>query len=248
MIINSKQNSLVKYAMSIKDKKGVTKSGECLVESEKLVNDLVHSNHKVSSILVNSEKADKFAYITNAFKGKTYLVTPEICNYLADSVTPSGIFAFCSVPKNNIGKINGNFLVLENLQDPTNFGALVRSAKAFNFNNILAVGGVFPYSYKAIRSSMGYVFDVNFVNVTLEDIKNLNLPLFVGDMGGENIANIKKVVSPFGVAIGNEGKGVSDQLLAIATKVVSIPMQNGVESLNAAVSGGILMYHLNNIK
>ena len=244
--IISKQNNIIKYALAIKEKKGVQKYGECLVESEKLVADLLLSRHTVSIILCDEHKTDKYSHILSKFKGKIYLISSDIAKYLADSVTTSGIFAFVKIPEQETLQVNSNFLVLENLQDPSNFGALIRSAKAFGFDNILMVGGVFPYTYKVIRSSMGYVFDVNISNVTLQDIHNLNLPIYTGDMNGENIKNVRRPNGIFGVAIGNEGNGISDELRKISKHIVSIPMNEGVESLNASVSGGIIMFYLNN--
>lgn len=244
IIINSKQNQLIKYALSIKEKKGIVKHNECLVESEKLVFDLVNSNHKVSAILCSENKVEKFSYILNQFKGKIYYISEQISKHLADSVTPSGIFAFVGVPNNPTFDKQSNYLVLDNLQDPTNVGALIRSAKAFGYNNICILGGFFPYTYKVIRSSMGYVFDVNIINMTVEQLKSLNLPIYVGDMKGKDVSLIDKPKSPFAVAVGNEGQGISQQLFDICSNVVKIPMQNGVESLNASVSGGILMYNL----
>ncbi len=243
MVIKSTQNALIKYALTIKDKKGVVKYGECLVETEKLVKDLLASNHNVSTILCAEKFADKFKDITSNFKGKTYYISAEICRLLTDSVTPSGIFAFVKVPQPK-AVTQSNFLVLENLQDPTNLGALIRSAVAFGFKNIYTIGGVFPYSYKVIRSSMGYIFDVNIIPTTLQELNKLNLPIYVGDMSGEDVGNVAPSSKPFGVAIGNEGQGVTKELKALATQLVKIPMQNGVESLNASVSGGILMYNL----
>ncbi len=245
MVINSKQNAIIKYAFSLKDKKGVIKNGECLVESEKLVKELIASKHTVSAVLCCETYAQKFAYILQAYKGKIYYISAEISKYLADSVTTSGIFAFVKLPNAPTDIVpNTNFLVLENLQDPTNFGALIRSARAFGYNTIYMIGGVFPYSYKTIRSSMGYVFDVEIINSTISELKGLNLPIFVGDMNGEDLSNVTKNTKRFGIAIGNEGSGASTQLKQLATRIIKIPMQNNVESLNASVSGGILMYNL----
>ena len=106
---------------------------------------------------------DKFADILKIFKGKVYKINESISQYLTESVTSSGIFAFVKVNDNS--KIVGDkILVLDNLQDPSNLGSIIRSAMAFDFKSIIMINGVYPYSAKVIRSSMRYVFDINIIS------------------------------------------------------------------------------------
>ena len=203
----------------------------------------------ISTLLVNEKKKDRYEYITKSFTGKVVYITDSLSNYLCDTVTSSGIFAFAKVPEKHLN--DGNFIVLENLQDPSNLGAIIRSARAFDFNNIIIISGVFPYNYKVIRSSMGYVFDVNIVEMTHEEladhIRRNNLILYCADMDGFDISETPSTSCNFGFVIGNEGNGVSLQMKNMCNSVVSIPMQNKVESLNASVSASIIMYTLNKI-
>lgn len=248
-VISSKSNDIIKYAVGLKDKKHCIKSGECLVESEKVVHDLIKNNKMISTLLVNEKKRDRYEYITNSFTGKVVYITDALSDYLCDTVTSSGIFAFVKTPKNTLKK--GNFIVLENLQDPSNLGAIIRSARAFNYNNIIMIGGVFPYNYKVIRSSMGYVFDVNIVEMTYDEldeyIKGNNMLLYCADMDGFDVCDTPSTSCNYGFVIGNEGNGVSLQMKNMCNSVLSIPMQNNVESLNASVSASIIMYMLNKI-
>ena len=96
---------------------------------------------------------------------------------------------------------------------------------------------------------MGQIFNVNFLDVTYKDLSQLkndhNLQFVVADMGGENIEDVQiQNDQNIAVVIGNEGQGVSDELLKLSSKTVSIPMNNNVESLNASVSAGIIMFIL----
>ena len=93
---------------------------------------------------------------------------------------------------------------------------------------------------------MGGVFKVNVYNVEREKFLNeINVPLVVADMNGKNVFETK-ISEKFCIVIGNEGRGVSKQVKEKATATVSIPMENQMESLNASVSAGILMYLLKN--
>lgn len=95
---------------------------------------------------------------------------------------------------------------------------------------------------------MGYVFDINYIdtdiNGLLEYKNKYDLSLVIADMSGEIIDDFKPKSSNLALVIGNEGGGVDLRLRNIADSVVRIPMQNDVESLNASVSAGIIMFNL----
>jgi len=143
---------------------------------------------------------------------------------------------------------NCHILILDQVTDPQNIGAIIRSACAFGYNTIFAVNSVYPYSYKAIPSSMGYIFDVNYIDTTYDElikIKNDNIITFISaDMDGEIIDTPASIKENFAIIIGNEGQGISRELRNLSDKTFAIPMDNGVESLNASVSAGILMFLL----
>lgn len=246
-IITSKSNPIIKYALSLKEKKHSLANGECVVESEKIIHDLIMSKNKVTTLLVSSDKVSKYDYLVKMHNGKTYFVSPELCKTLGETVTPSGVFAFVQIPKNILSR--KNFLVLENIQDPSNLGAILRSAKAFGYDDIITIGGVYPYSPKVVRTSMGYVFDANIVDMSIDDLADYvqahNFMLYCADMDGFDVAKTPKTSCKYGIVFGNEGNGVSLSLKNICNSVVTIPMQNNVESLNVSVSAGIIMYNLN---
>jgi tRNA G18 (ribose-2'-O)-methylase SpoU len=93
---------------------------------------------------------------------------------------------------------------------------------------------------------MSGIFKVKVYTGEREELLDkIDMPIVVADMGGED-AFSASILSPFCLVIGNEGRGVSETLRKKANYTVKIPMQNGMESLNAAVSAGILMYALKN--
>ena len=245
MLISSKQNDIIKYANSIKEPKYIKKYGECIVESEKVVNELVVKG-LVSTLLIEQSKLAKYNYIIDSFQGKVYEITESISNSLTESVTSSGIFAFVKIP-NNTDVIGDKILVLDNLQDPSNLGAIIRSAMAFDFKSIIMLNGVYPYSAKVIRSSMGYVFNINInsYNITqlIDFLSKKKYNLVSADMSGKDLKDYKPKY-PLALVIGNEGNGVSPELKNLSTNIVRIPMNNNVESLNAGVSASIIMYKL----
>ena len=96
---------------------------------------------------------------------------------------------------------------------------------------------------------MGTIFGLNIYQVSYETLNQLltsnNLPLLVADLDGENIFDYTPP-KQFGIAIGNEGNGVSKEIISMSNQKITIPMHNDLESLNAGVSAGICMYVLSN--
>ena len=138
--------------------------------------------------------------------------------------------------------------MLDNIQNPDNMGAIIRTAVATNFNKIYLINCVDIYNEKVIRASMGTLFKVEFIDTNYQQIANLakSNKIYYADMGGESVFNIKQFEKNLGLVIGNEGNGISKEIKDITNNKLSIPMSNGVESLNASVSAGILMYHISN--
>ncbi len=245
--IVSVANPLVKLAVSLQNKKEIVAHNLTLVEGEKIVWELLQnaavSVHSVFVVQQKSHLLSSFLPLCN----NCNLVSPTVANKMANNVTTDGVFALVHLPKQQQFAPSEPFLVLDHVQDPSNVGAIIRSALAFNFKQIVFVGGVYPYLPKIIRSSMGYVFSVCCVVTNFEEfesqLKASNATLLGATMQGKNIAEIK-VKHPAGFVVGNEGNGVSEQMMNLCSEFVSIPMQNQVESLNVAISASIVMHQL----
>ena len=242
-MITSKSNELIKLCLEIKEKKGSRKHNLCFVETFKIIKQLYQKN-LLTHILVSDNKDIDLS----CFEGVSITkISNNIANYLSDAVTTDGIFAICKIPNNQ----ESNYircLILDRIQDPSNLGAIIRSACAFGYSTILSLNSVYPYSFKVIRSSMGYVFDINFVEVDYEELKKLknenNIKFISADMNVIEISQVSISEENTAIIIGNEGQGVNEELIKFSDLCVSIPMKNNVESLNASVSAGILMYIL----
>jgi TrmH family RNA methyltransferase len=143
---------------------------------------------------------------------------------------------------------------LDGLQDPGNVGTLIRTAKACGFEYVYLLDCVRKQNDKLIRSSVGAVFDNKVFEMKKQDFvcfaKKHNLKLLMTDMQGENIFDYadSRIDECVGVVVGNEGNGVSAEIEKLCFKTVKIPMKSGIESLNAGVSGSIIMYEINKRK
>ena len=242
-LITSKDNNVIKLIMQIKQKKFSREKNLCLVETFKIVKEL-YAKGLLAHIIVSE---DKFHLLKDFNNIKIDIIKNSLCSYISDSMTSDGVFGICKLP-NNTTVDYSKCLILDGIQDPSNVGDIIRSANAFGYKTIFAINSVYPYSFKCIRSSMGYIFDINYIETSYDEllkIKNeYNISFISADMNGDNVDDFDQKFDQFALIIGNEGNGVSDKLSGICDKTLSIPMQNGVESLNASVSAGVLMYLL----
>lgn len=244
MIIESKDNKLIKYAKQIQIKKYSSQFGECFLETEKVVFDCLDKNMDITHIFILNSSYEKYKNKLEKYSSKVYQITEKVADNLSQTASGADIFACAKIPNRNVD-LKYNTVVLEGLQDPANIGAIIRSALAFNFRNIIAINSVYPYVNKTIRSSMTYIFDCNYKEMTFDEFKDFKLKneinVVVADMNGEDISKINEFPKNLALVIGNEGQGISDKMMDLADKVVSINMENGVESLNASVSASIIM-------
>ena len=241
-MITSKNNELIKKCIQLKTKKYSKEYALCFIESIKLVKEL-YNRKLIENILVVEDKFSEFSNINNV---EVDIISTQISQYLSDTITTDGVFAICRIPTNNNFNFN-RIVLLDRIQDPSNLGAIIRSACAFNYD-IISINSVYPYSSKAIRSSMGQIFNVNYLDLSLEEVIDLKnkygIRFITADMDGMDVSKAKVFDGNIAIIIGNEGQGVSNELSLLSDETISIPMDNNVESLNASVSAGIIMYLL----
>ena len=132
-------------------------------------------------------------------------------------------------------------IVLDDLQDPGNMGTIIRIADWFGIHNILCSPGcVDIYNPKVVQSAMGGQLRVNtFVTDLSSFLSTTTLPSIAATLDGENVYSMPRQKAA-ALIIGNESKGISPKVAALATKKVTSPRKGGAESLNAGVSAGIL--------
>ncbi len=250
MVIVSKQNPVVKELASLKEKKGRRERGTFLVEGDKMFLECMESGMEIVrvALLVTEERA-AFAQ-TSFFKDRLdpaslVWLGEDAFKAVCDEKTPQGVVAEVKIPKAAPAPPQGRCLLLDGVSDPANVGAIIRTAAAAGYREIYLADCADPYSPKSVRASMSGVFYCKLMRGTAGEILSAleGVPLIAADMDGENVFTF---VPPekHCICIGNEGNGLSDAVRGRADRTVGIPMQDPVESLNAAVSAGIMMYLL----
>ena len=239
MIIQSRQNPLVKELASLKEKKGRRRTGTFLVEGHKMVREAVASGMDVVRLILREDYAGETYGLPAVLLGRDAFAA--VC----DEKTPQGIAAEVVIPERSVQPPQGRCLLLDGLQDPANVGAIIRTAVAAGYEDVYLAGCADPFSPKSVRASMSGVFFARIMQGTQEEILSAiaGMPVIAADMGGEDVFSYA-APEKFCLAVGSEGSGLSALVRSRADVTVRIPMDARTESLNAAVSAGILMYAL----
>ena len=178
------------------------------------------------------------------------LVSSQIMKELSDTMTPQGVLALVKIREFHMEQLARNdalLLVLENLQDPGNLGTILRTGEGAGVTGIImSRDTVDIYNPKVIRSTMGSILRVPFVyaddmNEVIRFLKKNQITTYAAHLDGTNYTkeDYNKGTAFF---IGNEGNGLSRELTRAADHMIRIPMNGKVESLNAAMAAGLLMY------
>lgn len=244
MIIVSKNNPLVKELASLKDKKFRRQSGKFLIEGLKMIRECLQSGVKIVRLIVREdyEWGTQFA-VRNALD--CVVLGKDAFDAVCDEKTPQPIAAEAQIPQYDLCAPQSSCLLLDGVSDPSNVGAIIRTANAAGITEIYCIDCADAYSPKSVRASMSGLFFVRLMKGCAEEVLSVlqGVPMLAADMDGENVFAYDPP-EKFCLCIGNEGNGLSNVVRGKCGFTVRIPMRPHTESLNAAVSAAILIYQL----
>lgn len=234
-------NNEIKQLKKLKDKKYRKSEGLFLVEGSKLCEEVLNSGFEIKySITSNEFKYNDFPNLVK--------VDYNIIETISTTQTPQDIVCVCYIPHDINEDPKGNSVILDGLQDPGNIGTLIRSAMAFGFKDMYFIDCPDIYGEKVIRSSMGGIFKIKAHIISREQfIENKSKicdTLIATTLQGQKLYKKDLPKGRLGVIIGNEGNGISEQLINCSDKQIKLPMTDEIESLNAGVAGSIIMYEI----
>ena len=256
-LIRSRTNPRVKQLRAAFAGQARLSGGLVAIEGEHLVFEAMRSGLPFKTIFV-SERAPLPDWLPRSVE--LIELSDEVFASVVDTQSPQGIAALLVPPTWELESAFRSkpgcdasplLLIAAGLQDPGNLGALIRSAEAFGATAVLTTPGtVSPWNQKALRASAGSVFRVPVIACAPQDLsflKQRGLRLFAAiaddpahapsiSLAESNLAQ------PCALMIGNEGAGLTADLLALADQRISIPTPGPVESLNAAIAGSLLLY------
>lgn len=250
--IESKENKNYKLLKKLSKKKYRDENNIFIAEGEKFLED----NTNFTKIIISN---DKLEYFKNKYDLSKYdkitVLKSSLFNELSTQENSQGIILIYSKNAYTLSNIQGDVIILDDVQDPGNVGTIIRTMVALDFKNlILTKGAVDVYTPKAVRASMGGIFNINVIYSTYDEIIN-----FLAEKGYKSFATaldknsidyrqVKLVDNKNAYIFGHEGGGISKTLLDICDNKVIIPISDKINSLNVSVALAVFLYKIREIE
>lgn len=250
--IQSIHNAKVKDWAKLLTKKGREKEEAYLVEGLHLVEEAIKQEAYIQALLVaeDYQQDDRVDSFFQKNPSRCFQVSEQVIHKLSDTETPQGILAVIRMKKWSLAPLlEGSrlLLLLDALQDPGNLGTMIRTADAAGIDGIiLGKGTVDLYNSKVVRSTMGSIFHLPIVQDDLllvcDTLTEHQFKIAATSLEGAISYDEASYTGSTAIVIGNEGNGVSREVLSRCHIKVKIPIYGQAESLNAAIAAAIMMY------
>lgn len=253
--ITGKNNDLIKDIKKLLSSSKERKLRNAFViEGARLVFDVLNSVINVKVFLVTDTVMQKYPESCQAMierAKKSYIISKEISDKLSETQNSQGIFAVCEMQANYFDlNIHSHYIALDHVQDPGNFGTIIRTAEALGIDGMITFGGCDVYNPKVLRSSMGSVLRMNIMHSdnladTINALRSMGMRVYATspDSSEKNITQIDFSNGAVCV-IGNEANGISPEVKNCCDDLVTIKMLGKAESLNASVAAAITMWEM----
>lgn len=258
MIITSRSNPMVVLSASLKEKKYRDENKLFLVEGIKLCREAIASKIEIAHIFATQKNLRLFTELYE--KEKVIEVSESVLEKISTEKAPQGVICVAKyIDKiHNINKIynmddfrsgNHRVMILSSIRDPGNLGTVIRTAAAFGIDElILSRDCADIYNPKTVRAAMGTLFKqkISYTDDlcgAVRILKESGYGVFSAVLDRESVKlDEMKIDRKTVFVIGNEGHGVSTEIINASTGKVYIPMSDGVESLNAAAAAAVFMW------
>ncbi len=239
---NPKLVHIRKLASSVSERR---KSGLFLCDSPKLLQEALLWKAEIDTVVCTDEGT--LPQLPDTVR---MLVVPEdVMASVSPMKTPQGVLFTCHLPQTELPEeLTGRrYMVLDGVQDPGNVGTILRTADAFEADGLILLSGCADaYSPKTVRASMGAVFRRPVWTAAPQEMKALlqrsGIPLYGAALRDDTVDARSVDYSRAALAIGSEGRGLTQEVLALCDKTIRIPMSERCESLNAAIAASILLW------
>ena len=254
-VISSRANEKIKYAVRLGESASLrNEKKEFFLEGARLCRDAAENGIKIRQAFFTQQAKEKYSAYVNAVCSvcdECFTVTPDVALKLSDTKSAQGVFCVCEMPA-GAEKIyrSKKYIALENLQDPSNLGAVCRTAEALGMGGVIVSGGCDIYNPKALRAAMGSSLRINVITaqslVNVIEKANSQGMLTLASTPREGAQSICDTETQGGLicCVGNEGNGLSDAVIAACSQTVTIPMKGRAESLNASAAAAVLMWEI----
>lgn len=221
-----------------------------LIEGTHALTEAIANRYPLNRVCLTETWCDRYPDLYRACLAVApcELVSCEVLNYIATTVNPDGVVASAPILLDRDVNIYSLGLALENVQDPGNVGAIMRSAVAVGVDGLLVSGNSVDLTNpKIIRATAGQWFRCPMQSVDdllgkIQELQNQGMQAIATLPTAELTYWDLDLTQPSLIMLGNEGGGLSQELVTIADGAVRVPLAEGVESLNLAVTAALLLY------
>lgn len=250
--IQSKDNKTIKHIISLQQRKYRQKFGEYTVEGIRAVTDIGKKDCLRSILIRESKRSELEPLVQKGFTvSSVYVVQDPIFDKIEHSVNGQGILGIAKKCVNDLHSLiveDGLYVALDGVQDPGNLGTIIRTAVAAGAKGIfLLKGTVDPYNEKCVRSTMSALCNIPiFEDVTLSEfydfIKDNTIKTYVTSLENAKPYHTISYAKRTMIILGNEGNGVSKEIIEMCDQAITIPMYGDIESLNVSIAAALCMY------
>ncbi len=255
-LITSKSNDKIKAAAAlVSSAKSRRQTGEFIIEGLRLCIDAARTGIEIRRLFYTRDAYERCAGIEElaGYAAEVYEISTQAAEKLADTQNSQGVFCVCAIPDNTLEVSTvvsgGRYIALENLQNPSNLGAVCRTAEALGINGAILSGCCDAFSPKVQRSAMGSLFRLPMLVTDnlpelLSTLKDSGVKVFATtpDSKAADITTVDFGNSAVSV-IGNEANGVTDEIFEIC-EALTVPMKGRAESLNASMAAALVMWEM----
>lgn len=253
-MIRSVDNARVKAARALSRPRRRRETGLCLLEGVRLIETAVAAGAHIAEVFVSpaaqqTERGRRLIATLSESDVPVVLVTERVLHSISGTETPQGIVATASMPQTpgNAFRDVTALVVADRIGDPGNLGTIARTAAATGAGLWTTVGTTDLFDAKSLRASAGTAFLLRHrqrmsVGDVVSECRRIGYGLLVADARGSLRYDEADWCRPFALVIGNEAHGVDPVFIEEADAVVHLPLQIGVESLNAAVSAAVCLF------
>ena len=252
-MISSTKNPKVQWIRHLQGKGKERQSENVIViEGVRLLEEAFNSSWEVKYLIYTEELSSRGRDLVDEFikiSVQTEVVSSNVMRAVSDTKNPQGVLAVVKMQTLPVSEQLDYVLILDQIREPGNLGAILRSARAAGVQIvILTPGTVDPYSPKVLRAGMGAQLNLPIQVQTWDEVEKMvsvsKLIVYLADVGKGEVYHRCDFFQPLALIIGGEAEGASETAYKVADSLVNIPMPGGVESLNAAVSAGILLFEV----
>jgi len=250
-MISSTHNPKVQWIRSLQARARQRRQEQAfVVEGVRLAEEALTSGWETRLVLYSDELDERGRQVLEGFAARAVPVeqaTPAVLRVASDTETPQGILAVLSIAKLPLPEGLDLAFIPDGVRDPGNLGTMLRTAAAAGVGAVfLPPGTADPFAPKVVRAAMGAHFKLPILPVSWNQIqaclRRASLRMVLAAAGAGLPYTLADLRSPLALVVGSEAAGASPEAKRLADACVHIPMPGGVESLNAAVAAGILLF------